>query len=93
MHEDAIDDLLPEGHSNCRCEITEDDLVMTDAQIDEQDREIDEMEDARFDALENADDLHMLILEADDREMIIELNTAIKKLIRGAQPKPTTSCR
>lgn len=93
-HPDAIDDLLERRAAGPRGEITENDLVMMDAQIDEQDQEIDKLENARFDALENAEDLHTLILEIDDdRERIIKLNEAIKKLIRANKYKPTTSCR
>ncbi len=80
MNEDAIDDLLERRAA--RSPITENDLVAMDAQIDEEDREILALENARFDTLENAEDLLRLILGIDvDREQIVKLNAAIKKLI------------
>lgn len=94
LYPDAIDNLLERRADGPRGEITENDLILMDEQIDEQDQEIDALENARFDALENADDLYTLILEIDDdREQIVKLNAIIKKLIRENKYESTTTCR
>ncbi len=45
MHEDAIDDLLERRAAGTRHEITENDLVMTDAQIDDQNKEMEDTDE------------------------------------------------